>query len=154
VGKLKEVAKVWQFTACDASSFAWAQLVIREVTAVAVLMFLTEVVRAGCSAARWRLLRAIHLHHEPRVKTEDIGLQRAGPSKAFGSGEFGANRPLVSGSDSKRLKRKASVALRAMASPSASGERGERRARTVLPLGDLYRLQFKYRSASTITHQP
>jgi len=46
VGKLKGVGKVWQITGCDvASSFAWAHLVIGEVTAAAVLAFLRDVVR-------------------------------------------------------------------------------------------------------------
>lgn len=48
VGKLKGVGKVWQITGCDvASSFAWAHLIIGEVTAAAVLTFLREVVRPG-----------------------------------------------------------------------------------------------------------
>jgi len=46
VEKLKGVGKVWQITACDvASSFAWARLLIGEVTAAAVLAFLRQVVQ-------------------------------------------------------------------------------------------------------------
>jgi transposase InsO family protein len=60
VGKLKGVGKVWQITACDvASSFAWAHLLIGEVTAAAVLAFLAEVVRPGCRDAGWRLQRVL-----------------------------------------------------------------------------------------------
>jgi len=60
VGKLKGVGTVWQITACDvASSFAWARLIIGEVTAAAVLAFLTEVVRPGCREAGWRLQRVL-----------------------------------------------------------------------------------------------
>jgi transposase InsO family protein len=60
VGKLKGVGKVWQITACDvASSFAWARLIIGEVTAEAVLAFLATVVRPGCRAAGWRLQRVL-----------------------------------------------------------------------------------------------
>lgn len=60
VGKLKGVGKVWQITGCDvASSFAWARLVIGEVTAAAVLRFLREVVRPGYGRAGWRLRRVL-----------------------------------------------------------------------------------------------
>lgn len=60
VGKLKGVGKVWQITACDvASSFAWARLVIGEVTAAAVLAFLEEVVSPGCRQAGWSLHRVL-----------------------------------------------------------------------------------------------
>ena len=60
VGKLKGVGKVWQITGCDvASSFAWAHLVIGEVTAAAVLAFLRDVVRPGYRRAGWRLKRVL-----------------------------------------------------------------------------------------------
>jgi transposase InsO family protein len=60
VGKLKGVGKVWQITGCDvASSFAWARLVIGEVTARAVLGFLREVVRPTYRRAGWRLRRVL-----------------------------------------------------------------------------------------------
>ena len=43
VGQLKGVGKVWQITGCDAaSSFAWARLVLGEVTAGAVLTWRTR----------------------------------------------------------------------------------------------------------------
>jgi transposase InsO family protein len=60
VGKLKGVGKVWQITGCDvASSFAWARLVIGEVTAAAVLAFLRDVVRPVYRHAGWRLRRVL-----------------------------------------------------------------------------------------------
>lgn len=60
VGKLKGVGKVWQITGCDAaSSFAWARLLVGEVTAAAVLSFLREVVRPGYRQAGWRLQRVL-----------------------------------------------------------------------------------------------
>ena len=60
VGKLKGVGKVWQITGCDvASSFAWARLIIGEVTAAAVLTFLREVVRPGYRQAGWALQRVL-----------------------------------------------------------------------------------------------
>jgi transposase InsO family protein len=60
VGKLKGVGKVWQITGCDvASSFAWAHLVVGEVTAAAVLAFLRDVVRPGYRRAGWRLKRVL-----------------------------------------------------------------------------------------------
>lgn len=60
VGKLKGVGKVWQITGCDvASSFAWARLVIGEVTAAAVLAFVREVVRPVYRRAGWRLRRIL-----------------------------------------------------------------------------------------------
>ena len=60
VGKLKGVGKVWQITGCDvASSFAWARVVIGEVTAAAVLAFLREVVRPTYRHAGWRLRRVL-----------------------------------------------------------------------------------------------
>ena len=60
MGKLKGVGKVWQITGCDAaSSFAWARLIIGEVTAAAVLGFLREVVRPSYRQAGWRLRRVL-----------------------------------------------------------------------------------------------
>jgi len=60
VGKLKGVGKVWQITGCDAaSSFAWARLIVGEVTAAAVLTFLRDVVRPGYRHAGWRLRRVL-----------------------------------------------------------------------------------------------
>jgi transposase InsO family protein len=60
VGKLKGVGQVWQITGCEvASSFAWARLVIGEVTAAAVLAFLREVVRPTYRQAGWRLRRVL-----------------------------------------------------------------------------------------------
>ena len=60
VGKLKGVGKVWQITGCDvASSFGWARLLVGEVTAVAVLSFLREVVRPTYRQAGWRLQRVL-----------------------------------------------------------------------------------------------
>jgi transposase InsO family protein len=60
VGKLKGVGKVWQITGCDvASSFAWARLVIGEVTAAAVLTFVREIVRPTYRRAGWRLRRVL-----------------------------------------------------------------------------------------------
>ena len=60
VGKLKGVGKVWQITGCDvASSFAWARLIVGEVTAAAVLAFLREIVRPGYRQAGWRLQRVL-----------------------------------------------------------------------------------------------
>lgn len=60
VGKLKGVGKVWQITGCDAaSSYAWARLVLGEVTAAAVLAFLREVVRPTYRGAGWRLRRVL-----------------------------------------------------------------------------------------------
>jgi transposase InsO family protein len=60
VGKLKGVGKVWQITGCDAaSSFAWARLVVGEVTAAAVLDVLRAVVRPAYRAAGWRLRRVL-----------------------------------------------------------------------------------------------
>jgi len=60
VGKLKGVGKVWQITGCDAASaFAWARLVLGEVTAAAVLGFLRDVVRPSYRQAGWRLQRVL-----------------------------------------------------------------------------------------------
>jgi transposase InsO family protein len=51
---------VWQITGCDAaSSYAWARLVLGEVTAAAVLAFLREVVRPTYRGAGWRLRRVL-----------------------------------------------------------------------------------------------
>lgn len=60
VGKLKGVGKVWQITGCDvASSFGWAQVIVGEVTAAAVLAFLRDMVRPTYRAAGWRLRRVL-----------------------------------------------------------------------------------------------
>jgi transposase InsO family protein len=60
VGKLKGVGKVWQITGCDvASSFAWARLVIGEVTAAVVLAFVRDVVRPTYRQAGWPLRRIL-----------------------------------------------------------------------------------------------
>lgn len=60
VGKLKGVGKVWQITACDvASSFGWAQVIVGEVTAGAVLAFLRGMVRPTYRQAGWRLRRVL-----------------------------------------------------------------------------------------------
>ncbi len=60
VGKLKGVGKVWQITGCDvASSFAWARLIVGEVTAAAVRAFLHEVVCPGYRQAGWELQRVL-----------------------------------------------------------------------------------------------
>jgi transposase InsO family protein len=60
VGKLKGVGKVWQITGCDAAcSYAWARLVVGEVTAAAVLTFLREDVRPTYRRAHWRLQRVL-----------------------------------------------------------------------------------------------
>lgn len=60
VGKLKGVGKVWQITGCDvASSFGWARVIVGEVTAVAVLAFLREVVRPTYRQAGWDLQRVL-----------------------------------------------------------------------------------------------
>lgn len=60
VGKLKGVGKVWQLTGCDAaSSFGWARVIVGEVTALAVLDFLREVVRPTYRAAGWVLRRVL-----------------------------------------------------------------------------------------------
>ena len=60
VGTLKGVGKVWQITGCDAaSSFAFARLIVGEVTAPAVLAFLQQVVGPGYRRAGWRLQRVL-----------------------------------------------------------------------------------------------
>jgi transposase InsO family protein len=60
VGKLKGVGRIWQITGCDvASSFAWARLVMGEVTAAAVLAFLRDDVRPTYRHAGWRLRRVL-----------------------------------------------------------------------------------------------
>jgi transposase InsO family protein len=60
VGKLKGVGKVWQITGCDAaSSYAWARLVVGEVTSATVLTFLREDVRPTYRLAHWRLRRVL-----------------------------------------------------------------------------------------------
>lgn len=60
VGKLKGVGKVWQLTGCDAAcSYAWARLVVGEVTSAAVLTFLRDDVRPTYRRAHWRLQRVL-----------------------------------------------------------------------------------------------
>ena len=60
VGKLKGVGKIWQLTACDAaSSYAFAQVIVGEVTAELVVTFLLEVVVPGYRAAGWTLWRVL-----------------------------------------------------------------------------------------------
>jgi transposase InsO family protein len=60
VGKLKGVGKVWQITGCDAAcSYAWARLVVGEVTSAAVLTFLRDDVRPTYRRAHWRLQRVL-----------------------------------------------------------------------------------------------
>lgn len=60
VGKLKGVGKVWQVTGCDAaSSYGWARIVIGEVTAAVVLLFLLELVIPTYRRAGWRLRRVL-----------------------------------------------------------------------------------------------
>ena len=60
VGKLKGVGKVWQITGCDAAcSYAWARLVVGEVTSAAVLAFLRDDVRPTYRRAQWRLHRVL-----------------------------------------------------------------------------------------------
>jgi transposase InsO family protein len=60
VGKLKGVGKVWQITGCDAAcSYAWARLVVGEVTSAAVLTFLRDDVRPTYRRAHWRVQRVL-----------------------------------------------------------------------------------------------
>ena len=60
VGKLKGVGKVWQITGCDAAcSYAWARLIVGEVTSAAVLTFLRDDVRPTYRRAHWRLQRVL-----------------------------------------------------------------------------------------------
>lgn len=60
VGRLKGVGKVWQITGCDAaSSQAWAQLVIGEVTADDTWRFVDTHVRPAYRAAGWVLQRVL-----------------------------------------------------------------------------------------------
>jgi hypothetical protein len=66
VGKLKGVGKIWQITGCDAAcSYAWARLVVGEVTAAAVRTFLRDDVRptrpAGSSLSTIRSGRKCYL---------------------------------------------------------------------------------------------
>lgn len=94
VGKLKGVGKVWQITGCDvASSFAWARLLVGEVTAVAVLAFLRQVVRPGCRDAGWRLQRVLTDNGKEfkgafASGCEDLGIQvtRTKPRHAWTNG--------------------------------------------------------------------
>jgi transposase InsO family protein len=60
VGKLKGVGKVWQITGCDAAcSYAWARLVVGEVTSATVLTFLRDDVRPTYRRAHWRVQRVL-----------------------------------------------------------------------------------------------
>lgn len=60
VGKLKGVGKVWQITGRDvASSFGRTRLIVGEVTAMAMLAFLREVVQPGYRRTGWRLTRVL-----------------------------------------------------------------------------------------------
>jgi transposase InsO family protein len=60
VGKLKGVGKVWQITACDAAcSYAWARLIVGDVTARAVVAFLRDEVRPTYRRAHWTLRRVL-----------------------------------------------------------------------------------------------
>lgn len=60
VGKLKGVGKVWQITGCDAAtSYGWAQVVVGEVTAAAVLEFLRRTVQPTYRRAGWSLRRVL-----------------------------------------------------------------------------------------------
>jgi transposase InsO family protein len=79
VGKLKGVGKVWQITGCDvASSFAWARLVIGEVTAAAVLDFLRTEVRSVYRQAGWRLQRVLTDHGKEFKGAFARGCERLG----------------------------------------------------------------------------
>jgi transposase InsO family protein len=60
VGRLKGVGKVWQITACDvACSYGFAQLVLGEITASAVVTFMDTVVRPTYARAGWPLQRVL-----------------------------------------------------------------------------------------------
>ena len=60
VGRLKGVGKVWQVTACDAAcSYGFAQLVLGEITATAVVQFMDRVVRPAYARAGWPLQRVL-----------------------------------------------------------------------------------------------
>lgn len=60
VGNLKGVGKIWQLTACDAAcSYAFARVVVGEITAAVVVAFLLEVVGPGYRAAGWVLRRVL-----------------------------------------------------------------------------------------------
>lgn len=79
VGRLKGVGKVWQITACDAAcSYGWARVVAGEVTAAAVLAFLTEVVLPIYARAGWTLRRVLTDRGKEFRDTFDAGLARLG----------------------------------------------------------------------------
>jgi transposase InsO family protein len=60
VGRLKGVGKVWQITACDvACSYGFAQLVLGEITARAVVTFMDTVIRPSYEKAGWPLQRVL-----------------------------------------------------------------------------------------------
>ena len=93
MGKLKGVGKVWQITGCDAaSSFAWARLIIGEVTAAAVLGFLREVVRPTYRQAGWRLRRVLTDNGKefkgalPRAATASPAVTSTKPRHAWTNG--------------------------------------------------------------------
>lgn len=58
IGKLKGVGRLWQITACDASSYGLAQI-IPACNAQVAASFLTEVVAVELSKAGWRLQRVL-----------------------------------------------------------------------------------------------
>jgi hypothetical protein len=75
VGKLKGVGKVWQITGCDAaSSFAWAHLVVGEVTAAAVLAFVRQVIPSYRQAG-WRLRRVLTDNGLPQKSRHNARMQ-------------------------------------------------------------------------------
>ena len=79
VGQLKGVGKVWQITGCDAAcSYGWARVVTGEVTAAAVLAFLTEVVLPVYARAQWTLRRVLTDRGKEFKAAFDEGLARLG----------------------------------------------------------------------------
>jgi transposase InsO family protein len=79
VGQLKGVGKVWQITACDAAcSYGWARIVAGEVTAAAVLAFLTEVVLPIYAQAGWPLRRILTDRGKEFKAAFDAGLGALG----------------------------------------------------------------------------
>lgn len=79
VGRLKGVGKVWQITACDAAcSYGWARVQAGEITAAAVLAFLTEVVLPVYRQAEWKLRRVLTDRGKEFKGGFDDGLARLG----------------------------------------------------------------------------
>jgi transposase InsO family protein len=79
VGKLKGVGKVWQITGCDAAcSYAWARLVVGEVTSAAVLTFLRDDVRPTYRRAQWRLQRVLTDNGKEFKGDFAVGCERMG----------------------------------------------------------------------------